>query len=194
MFLSGFSGQWEATVRRNAGPRCPSTSSPGPWRLLGQWKERGAPMAPLALLDGRPPPSCSCGCLWCCYGCRGPPELSKWAVGDTVGRHSTVPCRPHHPHLLLHHLPPPSPRSPPAPRRWASTRGRTEGSWTGCCRRRDLSTDVQSTQSLERDSSRDFLPDTRFTGERGLHLFVCVGGVLPWVPVLNAAHPLWQVT
>lgn len=31
-----FSGQWEVTVRRNAGPRCPSTSPQGPWQLLGQ--------------------------------------------------------------------------------------------------------------------------------------------------------------
>lgn len=131
-------------------------------------------MAPPALLDGRHRPSCSCGCLGCCYGCRGPPKLSKWAVGDMVGKRSTVPCRPHH----RHHLPPPSLRSHPAPQHWALTQGRMEDSWTGCCQRRGLSTDVRSTPSSERGSSRDFLPDTRFTGERGLHPFlcVCVGG------------------
>lgn len=132
-------------------------------------------MAPPALLDGRRPPSCSYGCRGCCYGCRGPPELNKWEAGYTAGRCSTVPCRP----LRPRHLPRPlllllRPR--PALRRGASTRGRAEGSWTGCCQRRVLSTNVRSTQSSERGSSRDFLPDTRFTGERGQHLCVCGRG------------------
>lgn len=163
IFLSAVSGQREVTVRRNAGPRCPSTSPPGPWQLLGQWKKRGSPMAPPALLDGRHPPSCSCGCRGRCYGCRGRAELSKWAAGGTVRRCSMVPCHPPRPH----HLPRP-PRFPPA-----SARGRTEDSWTGCCRRKDLSTDVRSTQSSERGSSRDFQPDTRFTGEKCASYSAC---------------------
>lgn len=162
------SGQWEVTVRRNAGPRCPSTSPPGPWQLLGQWKERDAPMAPPVLLDGRHPTWCSYGCRGCYYGSRGRPELSKWPAGGMPGRCSTVPWRPPlcpHPPPRPHPRPP-RPRPPPAHRRGASARGRAEDSWTGCCLRRDLSTDVQSTPSSERGSSRDFLPDTRFTGER----------------------------
>lgn len=117
-----FSGQWEVTVRRNAGPRCPSTSPPGPWRLIGQWEESGAPTAPPALLDGRRPPWWSYGCRWCCCGCRCPPELNKWAVGDTVGRRSMVPCRP----LCPRPRPPPPPRRRPALR--SSARGRARGS------------------------------------------------------------------
>lgn len=161
-------GQWEVTVRRNAGPRCPSTSPPGPWRLIGQWEKRGAPMAPPALLDGWHPPWCSYGCRGRCYGCRGPPELNKWAAGQAAGKRSTVRCRPPH----LRHRPRPRPHL--APRRGASAQGKAGDSWTGCCQRRVLSTDVLSTQSSERGSSRDFLPDTRFTGEWGLHVCVCV--------------------
>ncbi len=165
-----YSGRWEVTVRRNAGPRCPSTSPPGPWRLIGQWEERGAPMAPPALLNGRRPPWCSYGCRGCCYGLCGPPRLNKWALGDTVGRRFMVPCLPLYPR---HHRHPP-PRPSPALRHGASARGRVGDSWTGCCRRRDLSTDVLSTQSSERGSSRDFLPDTRYTGEKSHHLCACV--------------------
>lgn len=62
------------------------------------------------------------------------------------------------------------PRRRPAHR--SSARGKAAGSWTGCCQRRDPSTDALSTLSSERGSSRDFLPDTRSTGEKGLHLFV----------------------
>lgn len=162
-----FSGPWEVTVRRNAGPRCPSTSPPGPWRLIGQWEERGAPTAPPALLDGRRPTWWSYGCRGCCCGCRGPPKLNKWAVGDTVGRRSTVPSHPRRRRR-------PPPHRCPALR--SSARGRAGGSWTGCCQRRDLSTDVPSTRSSERGSSRAFLPDTRFIGEIGvdLCLSVCV--------------------
>ena len=159
-------GQWEVTVRRNAGPRCPSTSPPGPWRLIGQWEKRGAPMAPPVLLDVWHPPWCSYGCRGRCYGCRGPRELNKWAVGQVAGKRSTVRCRP--PHLRHHPCPPPH----LAPRRGASAQGKAGDSSTGCCQRRVLSTDVLSTQSSERGSSRDFLPDTRFTGEWGLR--VCV--------------------
>lgn len=116
-------------------------------------------MALPALLDGRRPHWCFYGCRGCCYGCRGLPELNKRAVG----RFFTVlfrPPRPHLPHPALQH--------------GASTQGTVGGSWTGCCRRRDLSTDVPSTQSSERGSSRDFLPDTRFTGETGQCVCVCV--------------------
>lgn len=161
------SGQREVTVRRNAGPRCPSTSPLGPWRLLGQWEERGAPMAPPALLDGWRHPWCSYGCRGCYYGCRGLPKLNRWAVGDMAERCCMDPFRPHH----LRHLPPP-PHPLLAPHHGVLAQGRAEGSWTGCCQRRALSTGVQSTPSSERGSSRDFLPDTRFTGERDLHWLV----------------------
>ena len=126
-------------------------------------------MAPPALLDGQHPHWCSYGCLGCWYGCHCPPTLNKWVPGETAGRRFTVPCRP--PCLRhLHHPPHP----PPAPRHGDSTRGRAEGSWTGCSQRRDLSTDVRNTLSSERGSSRDFLPDTRFTGESGAHLYAGV--------------------
>lgn len=154
MFLSP-SGPREVTVRRNACPRCPSTSPQGPWRLLGQWENTGVPMALPSLLDGRHPPWCSCGCIGCCYGCHGPLKLNKQAAVDRAGRRSKV--------LFPPHLPPPHPL--PAPLRGGSTPDRVVGSWTGCCRKRDPSTDVQSTLSSERGSSRAFPPDTRFTGE-----------------------------
>lgn len=162
-----YSGQREVTVRRNAGPRCPSTSPLGPWRLLGQWEERSAPMAPPALLDGWRHPWCSYGCRGCYYGCRGLPKLNRWAAGDMAERCRMDPFRPPH----LRHLPPP-PHPLLAPHHGVLAQGRAEGSWTGCCQRRALSTGVLSTPSSERGSSRDFLPDTRFTGERDLHWLV----------------------
>lgn len=186
-------GQWEVTVRRNAGPRCPSTSPPGPWRLIGQWEKRGAPMAPPVLLDVWHPPWCSYGCRGRCYGCRGPRELNKWAVGQVAGKRSTVRCRP--PHLRHHPCPPPH----LAPRRGASAQGKAGDSSTGCCQRRVLSTDVLSTQSSERGSSRDFLPDTRFTGEWSLRVCVCecplsyVSGCLPILSSI-ASQPFWHMT
>lgn len=73
------------------------------------------------------------------------------------------PFRPPH----LRHLPPP-PHPLLAPHHGVLAQGRVEGSWTGCCQRRAPSTGVLSTPSSERGSSRDFLPDTRFTGERDL--------------------------
>lgn len=89
------------------------------------------------------------------------------AVGGTPGRPFMAPCHPLRPH----------PRPPPPHCRTAhrsSLQGRVRGSWTGCCQRRDRSTNVQSTQSSEKGSSWDFLPDTRFTGEIGPCLCVCV--------------------
>lgn len=164
-FFPSLSGLQEVTVRRNAGPRCPSTSSPGPWQLHCQWQKRGASMASPALLDGRHPPWCSYGCLWCCYGCRGLPKLNNWPAGDRVERRFMVPCRPQH--RRRHRHPPPPPRPRPAPQLGASTHGRVGGSWTGCCQRKDLFTNARSTRSSERGSSKGFLQDTRFTGERG---------------------------
>lgn len=66
--------------------------------------------------------------------------------------------------------PPRLPRRRPALH--SLTQGRAAGSWTGCCQRRDPSTDALSTPSSERGSSRDFLPDTRSTGGKWLHLCV----------------------
>lgn len=123
-------------------------------------------MAPPVLLDGRWPPWWSYGCRGCCCGCHGPPEVNKLVVGGTSGRHFMAPCHPLRPH----------PRPPPHCRiaRHSSPQGRVRGSWTGCCQRRDLSTDVQSIQSSEKGSSWDFRPDTRFTGEISLCVCVCV--------------------
>lgn len=145
------------TVWRNAGPRCPSTSPPGPWRLNGQWEERGAPTAPPVLVDGQFPPWWFYGCRGCCCVWRGLPRQNRWAV---MGNLSTAPfllCRPH-----LRPLPP-----LPCWRQVlrSSMRGRADSSWTGCCQRRDLSTDVPSTPSSGRDSSMGSQPDTRSTGQ-----------------------------
>lgn len=158
-----FSGQWEVTVRRNARPRCPSTSPPGPWQLIGQWEMRGAPVAPLFLLGGQHPPWWFYGCHGCCCGCHGLPQLNKWAV---MGKCYMVLCLPHHPHRCPPLLPLPPCRQ--LAHRY-STGERADSSLTGCSQKKDLSTDVLSTQSSGRGFSRDFLPDTRFTGER----FVC---------------------
>lgn len=80
---------------------------------------------------------------------------------------------PHHPH----HPPPPPLRPPQAPQHGALIQGRVGGSWTGCCQKKDLFTDVQSTQSSEKGSSRGFLQDTKFTGEWDVQmcLFVTEG-------------------
>lgn len=157
-------GQWEVTVWRNAGPQCPSTSPPGPWRLIGQWEKRGAPKAPPVLLDGQFPPWWFYGCRGCCCVCHGPHWQNKWAV---MGNLSTAPFR------LCHHHHPPLPLLPC----WqqvlhSSTQGRADSSWTGCCQRRDRSTDVRSIPSSGNASSMGSQPDTRSTGQHMCELHI----------------------
>ena len=167
------------TVWRNAGPRCPSTSPPGPWRLIGQSEERGVPMAPPALLDGQSPPWWFYGCHGCCCGCRGLPQQNKWVVMANLCMVPSLLCHPH-------------PPLPPPPCWWqvlhSSTRGRADSSWTGCCRRRDPSTDVQSTPSSVSAFSRASQPDTRSTG---LCVCVCVCVWYTWAKINKIWIKIW---